>query len=299
MGEQKRSVLLRLNLPFCEAGCDFCPRRVVGGRDPKRLHACVSAIERELCANADDFSDCRIEAVRIGGGNATALTGEDLWALYVCIAEQYDLAPGAPVTISASPFQISGARLAFSNRIPITRYDYELLSLSADDTWTGLPDLREKLRIAAAMTHADQNGSMGAELLLGHPEQSPGSLHGSIVQLLRGPMVHLTLRRHPAAGEAGLPPRDRACLTQAGFFEYLPLRWARPGHADRYACLRRAGTDELAFGPGARTHFGGAVSENTMDIDRYLAHSNDYALITEKAWPEARPACSYPYELPK
>ena len=281
----KAQAVLRLQIPFCSRACAFCGRSPLPGWDSSRLHAYVQALCAELRANGDSFSDREIAAVRIGGGNATALTGEDLWDLYRTVRENYDLAPDAPVTILASPFQISGGRLAFYNRLPIRRYDYELYSLSpGDDGWLGFPDPLEKLRWAAGMTHAE-TGTMGGVLLLGHPDQSPADFRRSLVAFTRLPACHLTLELHPDHPEAVLSPEDQALLEEAGYVNYAPGRFAKPGHEDRYTLLKAAGADELAFGLGARTRFAGAVSENTRDLATYLAHPEDYLALTVRAYP--------------
>ena len=281
----KAQAVLRLQIPFCTRGCTFCPRSPLPGWDSSRLHAYVAALCAELRANADSFFDRQIGAVRIGGGNATALEGEDLWDLYRTIREGYDLAPDAPVTILASPFQISGGRLAFYNRLPVSRYDYELYSLCpADDGWLGFPDPTEKLRWAAGMTHAE-DGTMGGVLLLGHPDQSPESFRKSLVAFTRLPACHLILISHPQAPDAALSPADQALLETAGYRSYAPGRFAKPGQEDRYTLLKSSGADELAFGLGARTRFAGAISENTWDLATYLAHPEDYLALTVRAYP--------------
>ena len=62
----------------------------------------------------------------------------------------------------------------------------------------------------------------------------------------------------------------------AGFGEYLPGRWALPGHESLYEVLVAAGTTEtLGFGLGARTLFDGVEARNTSDLFAYLRFSDD------------------------
>ena len=281
-----RQALLRLNFPFCFQKCDFCKKDIVTGWDTRRLHECALATVREIEAAAEDFADCEIAAIRLDGGDVTALTGEDLWTLDRTVRASFSVREDAPVTLLSNPFQINGSLLAFANRIPVRRWDYEVFSTRAgDDAWLRRPDCREKLRLAGAMTHAEEEGSMGAVLVLGHPDQTPERFRRTLVDLIRTPMVHLTLWRHPAAGAAALPEEDRALLIEAGFEEYLPGCFARPGREDRYLSLRRAGAPVLAFGVGARTEFDGAYSRNTTDPALYAAHSDDFRRITVQAGP--------------
>ena len=73
-------------------------------------------------------------------------------------------------------------------------------------------------------------------------------------------------------------------LTEAGFVQYLPRRWAKPGCEDnsgrrgqRYGCA--------GFGLSAYTRLDGMITTNTSDLNTYLAHSADYEQITVSTVP--------------
>ena len=65
-------------------------------------------------------------------------------------------------------------------------------------------------------------------------------------------------------------------LAAAGFVEYLPERWALPGHESRYEALMATGaTETLGFGLGARTLFDGVEARNTSELSMSLRFSDD------------------------
>ena len=74
----------------------------------------------------------------------------------------------------------------------------------------------------------------------------------------------------------------RGALTEHGFMEYLPLRFARAGKEDRFAQMAAAGVPQIGFGLGAITRIDGAESVNTRDLARYCAAEGDFAKITEE-----------------
>ena len=74
----------------------------------------------------------------------------------------------------------------------------------------------------------------------------------------------------------------RDALTEHGFAEYLPLRFARAGHEDAFAVRTAAGAPQIGFGLGAVTRLDGAESVNTRDLARYVAASADFAAITDE-----------------
>lgn len=75
----------------------------------------------------------------------------------------------------------------------------------------------------------------------------------------------------------------REVLAEAGFAEYAPLVFARPGDEDPFWALQQGGADVLGFGLGAQTRFEGAFSRNTSDWDTYVRYSHDFAAITAAA----------------
>ena len=74
-------------------------------------------------------------------------------------------------------------------------------------------------------------------------------------------------------------------LTEAGFVQYLPRRWAKPGCEDKFWQGAANGMDVLAFGLSAYTRLDGMITTNTSDLNTYLAHSADYEQITVSTVP--------------
>ena len=87
----KHPVLMKINTPFCARKCSFCRRDVIGGRDSGLIHDYVMALAVELSENAEEFSDCRIQAIRLGGGCASVLDGADFEKLQKLMQEQQEL----------------------------------------------------------------------------------------------------------------------------------------------------------------------------------------------------------------
>ena len=74
-------------------------------------------------------------------------------------------------------------------------------------------------------------------------------------------------------------------LTEAGFVQYLPRRWAKPGCEDKFWQGAANGMNVLAFGLSAYTRLDGMITTNTSDLNTYLAHSADYEQITVSTVP--------------
>ena len=72
----------------------------------------------------------------------------------------------------------------------------------------------------------------------------------------------------------------RPLLEDAGFVEYLPNRWAKPGCEDTFAQMKASGSEIIGFGLGATTVLDGAVTTTTDNLEFYCENSGNFAAIT-------------------
>lgn len=289
---EKRPILMELRIPFCYNQCDFCSLAVFEGRDAKRMTQYMAALLRELHANAGEFSDSRIEAIRLDGGTASFADAADLSMLDRLIRREYTLAPDAQLTLRASVNDISGASMTYFNRMGIFRYDFEVMSLDPlDFRHLPLKDPSDWLPVvSSSFLHAQQKHNLGFVLLYGHKDIPVRNFRRSAVAAVRSNAVHVMLQHCAGAMEsndedflAAQLAAAREAFTEAGWHEYLPLCFAKPGFEDRFLLSRAAGMDVLGIGMGASTCIDGAMTQNTMDLEKYLAYSHDFTRITELA----------------
>ena len=166
---------MKLNFPFITRKPSFNGRTLIEGRNTEMLHEYVLAMALELRANAADFADCEVQAIRLGGGSASITNGSDIDHLLRLIRNCYHVAENAPVTMRTCPADINGANMPFYNRSHITRYDLELYSLEPLDfcTLDTLNYTQQMPYITHGFLRADSRNSMGFILLYGKKERLP------------------------------------------------------------------------------------------------------------------------------
>ena len=285
----KQPILLHINVPFVSRCPSFIKDTLIEGHDSKLLRSYVIAMANELKANAEEFADCTVTAVRVDGGSATITDGSDLEHLFRFLRSSYDLAPDCPISIRTCPADINGANMPFYNRIGFSRYDLELYSLEPQDfIHLGTLNYTEQMPyITHGFLHADRRKNMGFILLYGKKDVSKYGFRHSVLEATRRPVSHVLLQRcqGPDCMEEEAIAEQLAMaagkLSAAGFTEYLPGAWAKPGCEDPYLQGAAKGEPILGIGLGAETRMDGAVSRNTMDLLRYLRGSGDYTAITE------------------
>jgi len=285
---EKQAVVMKLNVPFCTRKPSFIGKNLIETGRTDMVHRYVLALAQELAANAEEFSDCRVEAIRLGGGTASIMSGDDFDHLCRLIRDRYDVAADAGLTMRCSPANINGANQPFYNRNHVTRYDLEFYSLEPQDFihLDYLNYMDQLPYISSGFLRASQRPVMGFVLLYGKKTVSKYGFRHSVLETTRRPVSHVILQKCAGGDTLG----DLDCkaqlaeaaelLTAAGYHEYLPQRWAKEGCEDLFWTKAAAGTPVLGFGLGAMTCIDGAFSRNTEELQLYLDHSGDYQAIT-------------------
>ena len=68
-------------------------------------------------------------------------------------------------------------------------------------------------------------------------------------------------------------------LTEKGYHEYLPGRWAKPGQECRDLLVRQSTENYLSFGPGTISRGDGGLSRTTENIAVYTLHPQEPELL--------------------
>lgn len=243
-------------------------------------------------ANAGQFDDCEVVALRIGGGTASN-AGQGVWDIVRTIHQGFTFAEGAQVTMRCAVSNISGANFPYFIRSGIQRYDFEMMSVYQGDFATfNHIDSFENFAIACDnFLHSYANDSLGLNLLYGHRDMPALDFRRCMLAARSTHVSHITLqlaneefRASDKLIEQHLADA-REVLGDAGFTEYLPAVFAREGQQDRYLVGRSQHQETLSFGLGARTLMDGSLSTNTSDLATYLEASDDFSRITVDVHP--------------
>ena len=204
------------------------------------------------------------------------------------------MAEDAPVAMRSSIANVSGATMPFFRRAGVTRFDFEMLSLNPVDfvRLNRVDNLNDLPIICDHFLHSYANDTLGLVLAFGHDASEGGdgalNVRRTALAAARSHATHAELVRVADELAAGCDEvarqldEMRGALTEHGFMEYLPLRFARAGKEDRFAQMAAAGVPQIGFGLGAITRIDGAESGNTRDLARYCAAEGDFAKITEE-----------------
>lgn len=290
---EKRDAIVQVSVPFCVDDRALRREGMILGWDSARMARYADALVAEIEANAGQFDDCLVRAVQLGGGVASN-AGADIARIVRAVRQVCDVAEDAPVAMRSSIANVSGATMPFFQRAGVTRFDFEMLSLNPVDfvRLNRVDNLNDLPIICDHFLHSYANDTLGLVLAFGHDASEGGdgalNVRRTALAAARSHATHAELVRVADELAAGCDEvarqldEMRGALTEHGFMEYLPLRFARAGKEDRFAQMAAAGVPQIGFGLGAITRIDGAESVNTRDLARYCAAEGDFAKITEE-----------------
>src|SRR6516164_4284709 len=117
---------LYLSVPFCRTKCTFCNfasdvfSRTVFERYVNRVCLEVKNAPQLAAQMAGSF-DPFIDTIDLGGGTPTVLDAAQFKRLFVTIRQNFDIAPGAEITVECAPGTLNAPLLAAFEHAGVNR----------------------------------------------------------------------------------------------------------------------------------------------------------------------------------
>ncbi|MGC9292840.1 MAG: radical SAM family heme chaperone HemW [Acidobacteriaceae bacterium] len=254
-----------ISIPFCRAKCSYCnfASGVFGeGRLARYVGRLVEEIHSARTQAASwqvDLPD-RVDTVYFGGGTPSLLQPEQLTKIMQALRGQFDLAPGAEITLECAPGQLSDALLEALSQLGVNRTSLGVQSF-VDAEAAAVGRLHTQAQVLAEIARLRSIGieNINVDLLAGLPHQTEASWKISLDQAIASGVPHVSvymlevdegsrLGRELLSGgqryHARTVPGDAeiagmylaACerLADAGIAQYEISNFARTGQGSRH-----------------------------------------------------------------
>ncbi|MDH4109460.1 MAG: radical SAM family heme chaperone HemW [Gammaproteobacteria bacterium] len=292
---------LYIHLPWCVAKCPYCDFNSHRAGDAPPRGRYVEALGRELSARAPAAAGRAIETVFIGGGTPSLFTGSEIRDILQAARSEFDLVPGAEITMEANPGTVERGQPAACREAGINR-----LSLGAQsfdpDALRRLGRIHGPAEIGSAFAEARAAGftNINLDLMFALPGQTLAAARDDVERALALAPEHisyyqLTLEPNTvfhSRPPAELPDDELAweiqeqgfqLLAKAGYERYEISAFARAGRACRHNLNYWTFGDYLAVGAGAH----GKLTDTAGRVWRYQnpAHPVGYIESTATGTP--------------
>ncbi|MBW3606327.1 MAG: radical SAM family heme chaperone HemW [Actinobacteria bacterium] len=279
-----------LHVPFCLRRCHYCDFNTYADREAL-IPAYVAALRADIDAVAaagpravgPPGSDGRgdwptFDSVFVGGGTPTLLPAADLAGILRLVAQRFQLAGDAEVTVEANPETVDVEQMrvladAGVTRVSIGAQSFVPRVLDALGRWHA-PDAPLRAVEACRDAGVDQ---LSLDLIYGTPAESDADWRHSVRTALQTGVDHLSAYaltveagteygRRVRLGTATAPDDDvqaqrmeqvDAWAAAAGLARYELSNWARPRAESVHNGIYWRGGDWLGIGAGAHGHWRG------------------------------------------
>ena len=290
---------LYLHIPFCKHKCGYCDFNAYSGMD-RLMPDYIDALERELARARERYPFEQLETVYLGGGTPSLLPAELATQLLRFIRANFELAPGAEVTLEANPASTDERKLAAwleggVNRLSLGVQGFDGHALAVLERRT---DAAQALH-AFELARAAGVRNISIDLIYAVPFQSLDSWLETLRRGIALGSEHVStycltfeegtlLWRRRAAGrvpevgsDLAWDQLDAACneLERAGFRRYEVSSWARPGFESRHNQAYWKCSPVYGAGAGAHSYAtDGATARRWWNVARprdYIAACPD------------------------
>jgi oxygen-independent coproporphyrinogen III oxidase len=310
-----------ISVPFCRAKCTYCnfASGVFGAERMEQYVDRVCAEMRGARAEAMRLGaelPGRVDTIFFGGGTPSLLSAEQMRRLFETLRGEFDVMPGAEITLECAPGQLGDETLEELLRQGMNRVSFGVQSfVDREAAAVGRLHTREICLAEIARMRAAGISDVNVDLIVGLPHQTAASWRESMEMAIASGVPHVSVymlevdedsrlgREMLSSGarySAGeVPSEDEtaewysaACgwLEAAGIRQYEISNFAREDHSSRHNVKYWRREAYLGFGLDAhsmlRTATGAVRRANVSDLDAYLASGEDVFGLRGSGEPE-------------
>jgi oxygen-independent coproporphyrinogen-3 oxidase len=173
-GEDTRSLMLYLHVPFCEYRCGFCNLFTLARPDASLPAQYLAALRRQAEATRAAIPGARFASLAIGGGTPTFLSTAELESLLQIATEVMGARPRViPVSCEASPATVTAEKLALLRERGVSRLSLGIQSFDEHDAHAmGRPQRKREVETALELVREARFPTVNLDLIYGGESQT-------------------------------------------------------------------------------------------------------------------------------
>ncbi len=120
-----------IHIPFCRQACYYCNFHFTVNHRGK--DAFVDALLKEIALRKDYLENEKIETIYFGGGTPSLLSGDEVKKVLDALHRQFEIAPGAEITIEANPDDLDKKKISELKTTAINRFSIGVQSFHDEE----------------------------------------------------------------------------------------------------------------------------------------------------------------------
>jgi oxygen-independent coproporphyrinogen-3 oxidase len=290
-----------IHIPFCKQKCHYCNFFSVAST--KWRDEFVEALLKEIAMRKDYLKGETVNTVYLGGGTPSLLFIEHLALIFEHLARNFDIGPGAEITLEANPDDISEEKARLWRDTGINRLSIGIQSFFVDDLHylNRVHNAGQALRAIEDVRNAGFD-NLTIDLIYGIPGLTEEKWAKNLETFFSLDIPHLSAysltveQKTPLAlliEKGKYAPVDenlsishfKMLLEQAKahhFIHYEISNFAKEGYYSKHNSIYWLGGHYLGLGPSAHSFNGHSRQWNVSNISQYIKLDDYHTSVEEK-----------------
>jgi oxygen-independent coproporphyrinogen-3 oxidase len=188
-----------ISVPFCRTKCSYCNfasdvfSRAVFERYVDRVCADIENAP-QVAAEMGGRIERAVDSIYLGGGTPTVLEAAQLGRIFAAVRRQFNVSPGAEVTVECAPGTLTPAMLESLLRCGVNRVSLGVQSF-VDQEAAAVGRLHKRATVLEDIAQLRAAGitNINIDLIAGLPHQTPESWEFSIVEAIATGAGHVSV----------------------------------------------------------------------------------------------------------
>src|SRR5882757_9438125 len=188
-----------ISVPFCKSKCSYCNfatgvvSRALYSRYVDRVCSDITAAEATAGALGGKF-ERSVDSVFLGGGTPTILEPADLERVFHALRENFEVVPGAEITVECAPGTLTAEMLDMLVRCGVNRVSLGVQSwVDSEAAAVGRLHTRERVLEDIAALRASGILNINVDLIAGLPHQTAESWAYSVSETVACGVPHASI----------------------------------------------------------------------------------------------------------
>lgn len=290
-----------IHIPFCRRACHYCNFHF--STSLKGKNDFLEALLKEISLQKDYLQGFPVDTIYFGGGTPSLLEAGELQSIFSALHQNYNVQPGAELTLEANPDDITREKLQAWQQAGINRLSIGIQSFfEADLRWMNRAHNAEQARNSIRMSQDAGFTNLTIDLIYGTPTLTDENWDSNITEAVIAGVPHLScyaltveqgtalevmIRKNKIANtDTETQARQFTHLInrmqQEGYEHYEISNFAQPGMRSRHNSSYWSGQYYLGLGPSAHSYNGVSRQWNVANNALYVQSLKRNELPFEK-----------------
>ncbi len=278
-----------IHIPFCRRACHYCNFHF--STSLKAKNDFLQALLKEISLQKDYLQGLPVETIYFGGGTPSLLEAGELQSILSALYQQFNVQPGAELTLEANPDDITQEQLDAWRHSGINRLSIGIQSFfEADLRWMNRAHNAQQAKSSIKMSQDAGFSNLTIDLIYGTPTLTDENWDYNISEAVHAGVPHLScyaltveqgtalehmIRKNKIANtDSETQARQFTHLIrrmqQEGYEHYEISNFAKPGMRSRHNSSYWSGEYYLGIGPSAHSYNGKSRQWNVANNALYI-----------------------------